>query len=193
MSAALLSGAGGSWIENIVYKESPLRVRPIAETLLGVAGRWELHEHDPVLMLLQWAGESADPPAYGRLVVREPRGEPRHVLMMQGIVDTYILPPIANATSLSFGLDLAGPALDETEPRLERFTPLRAHLPLAGRGAIALPASANHDGTTAVVTQHLEDGIEDGHEVVFQTDASKRQYRCFLETLAAGEAPTVCP
>ena len=191
--AALLSGAGGSWIENIVYKESPLRVRPIAETLLGVAGRWELHEHDPVLMLLQWAGESADPPAYGRLVVREPIGAPRHVLMMQGIVDTYILPPIANATSLSFGLDLAGPALDETEPRLEAFAPLRDHLALAGREAISLPASANYEASvTAVVTQHPEDGIEDGHEVVFQTEPPKRQYRCFLETLAAGEAPTVC-
>ena len=191
--AALLSGAGGSWIQNIVYKESPLAVRPIAETLLGVAGRWELHEHDPVLMLLQWAGESADPPAYGRLVVREPIAAPRHVLMMQGIVDTYILPPIANATSLSFGLDLAGPALDESEPRLDRFAPLRAHLPLAGREAISLPASANHAGTTAVVTQHAEDGIEDGHEVVFQTESPKRQYRCFLEALAAGDPPLVCP
>jgi len=99
--AALLSGAGGSWIQNIVHKESPVVVRPVAEAILGVAPRWQLHEHDPSLMLLQWAGESADPPAYGRLVVREPIGDPRHVLMMQGIVDTYILPPIANATSVN--------------------------------------------------------------------------------------------
>lgn len=190
--AALLSGAGGSFLQNIVYKESPVRVRPIAEALLRVAGRWELHEHDPVLMLLQWAGESADPPAYGRRILREPDGAPRHVLMMQGIVDTYILPPIANATSLSFGLDLAGPALDETEPRLDAFTPLRDHLPLAMRSAITLPASGNFDGVaTAVVTQHAEDGVEDGHEVVFQTETPKRQYRCFLQTLATGDLPEV--
>ena len=190
--AALLSGAGGSWIQNVVYKESPIPVRPVAEALLGVAGRWRLHEHDPVLMLLQWGGESADPPAYGRRILREPEGDPRHVLMMQGIVDTYILPPIANATSLSLGLDLAGPALDETEERVAHFAPLRDHLPLAGRRAIPLPASANYVGaTTAVVTQHPEDGIEDGHETVFQTTQPKAQYRCFLATLAAGRAPTV--
>ncbi len=194
--AALLSGAGGSWIENVVYKESPLPVRPVAEALLGVAGRWRLHEHDPVLALLQWAGESADPPAYGRRIVREPEDRPRHVLMMQGIVDTYILPPIANATSLSFGLDLAGPALDEGDARIERFAPLREHLPLVGGRAIELPARANAEGpdgarTTAVVTQHAEGPIEDGHEVVFQTDGPKRQYRCFLASLARGEVPEV--
>ena len=40
-----------------------------------------------------------------------------HVLMMQGIVDHYIMPPIADATSLSLGLDLAGPELDDHRPR----------------------------------------------------------------------------
>jgi hypothetical protein len=43
---------------------------------------------------------------------------------------------------------------------------------------------------TAVLTQHREDGVEDGHEVVFQTETARRQYRCFLESLARG-APAV--
>ena len=43
---------------------------------------------------------------------------------------------------------------------------------------------------TAVLTQHAEDGIEDGHEVVFQTEAPKHEYRCFLEGLKTG-APIV--
>ena len=40
--------------------------------------------------------------------------------------------------------------------------------------------------------QHPGDGIEDGHEVMFQTEAPKHQYRCFLQGFAHG-APTVPP
>jgi hypothetical protein len=39
---------------------------------------------------------------------------------------------------------------------------------------------------TAVVSQFPGDGIEDGHEVVFQTDPPKHAYRCFLLGLVAG-------
>ena len=37
--------------------------------------------------------------------------------MLQGVADTYIPPPVANATSLSLGLDLAGPSRDVVHPR----------------------------------------------------------------------------
>ncbi len=49
---------------------------------------------------------------------------------------------------------------------------------------IALPTGGNRGDSTRVVVQHPEDGIEDGHEVVFQTEAPKRQYRCLLASLA---------
>jgi hypothetical protein len=187
--AAILSGAGGSWIENVVHKLSPVAVRPLAEVLLGYPNaQRKLHEHDPVLTLLQWAGEPADPPIYASGVL----DGTRHVLMLQGIVDTYILPPIANATSLSFGLDLAGAPLDEDHPELSDFRPLSEVLPYASREEIDLPASGNRDGATAVVVQHAEGPIEDGHEVVFQTPGPKHQYRCFLESLRTGaSAPRV--
>lgn len=187
--ALLLSGAGGSWIENVVHKEKPVVVRPFAEVLLRTPMSYTLHEHDPALMLLQWAGEGADPPVFGEAI----RAQGTHVLMMQGIVDHYILPPIANATSLSLGLDLAGDALDADDDRLDRFTPLAELLPLADGTTRALPVTANRDdgSVTRVVTQHAEDGVEDGHEVVFQNDAPKAEYRCFLASLARGEVPTV--
>ncbi len=196
---AILSGAGGSWIENVMFKERPYPILAAAELILGYPGLGRvLRRHDPVLSLLQWSGEPADPPAYARSVTREPRhGAPRHILMIQGIVDRYILPPIANATSLSLGLDLAGPQLDTGLPATPRFTPpLRDLFGHGGIGAIALPASGNRIGPgsapyTAVVVQHPEDGIQDGHEVVFQTDPPKRQLRSFLETLAGGGPPVV--
>ena len=192
--AAILSGAGGSWIENVMQKQKPLAVKPAAELLLGYseAGR-ALTGHDPVLTLLQWAVEPADPQAYGRRVLREPvTGVPaRHVLMFQGIVDHYILPRIADTTSLSLGLDLAGPALDALSAELASTTHALDVLPLGGRGQIALPASGNltaGDGSplTAVLAQHAADGIEDGHEVAFQTEAPQHQYRCFLWSLLRG-------
>ncbi|MEM9190292.1 MAG: hypothetical protein AAGF12_14000 [Myxococcota bacterium] len=186
--ALILSGAGGSWIANIIHKESPVEVRPFAEILLGVTGRHTLTEHDPVLGLLQWAGESADPPVYAAALEE---GE-RHVLMLQGIVDTYILPPMANATSLSFGLDLAGPALDADDERLRSYATLGARLDFRARERVELPVAGNQNGHTRVVVQHGEDPIEDGHEVVFQTDGPKQQYQCFLRTLASG-TPTVPP
>jgi pimeloyl-ACP methyl ester carboxylesterase len=183
--ALILSGAGASWIENILYKLNPLDVRPLAEVLLGYTDR-TLEAHDPALALLQWAGEPADPQVYARAIVAEPRvGAPRHVLMFQGILDTYIPPPIANALSLALEVDLGGPALDET---LAQYAPLGPALDLAGAARVALPASGNRgDGAvTAFVVQHLEDGIEDGHEVVFQRAEPQRQYRCFLASLAQG-------
>ena len=191
--AAILSGAGGSWIENVMFKLSPLEVKPIAEMLIQYSSiSRSLHRHDPVLSLLQWAGEAADPPVYGRYVVHEPiSGAPRHVLMLQGIVDTYIMPSIANATSLSLGLDLAGESLDRATAELSSFEPLEDLLYLVGQEQLALPVSGNIDGTTtAVVVQHREGPIEDGHEIAFQTEPPKLQYRCFLEGLLSG-VPTV--
>jgi hypothetical protein len=196
--AAVLSGAGGSWIENIVEKKKPVDVRPVAELLLGYTDAHRtLTRHDPVLTLFQWALEAADPATYARRVISEPdaAAPARHVLMIQGIVDHYIMPRIANTTSASLGLDLGGDALDESAPELASTPKAFTVLQLAGHGHVALPARGNHRGAdgsqlTAVLTQHPEDGIEDGHEVLFQTEPPKRQVRCFLSTFAGG-VPTV--
>lgn len=187
----LLSGAGGSWLENLVHKQKPIPTKPLAETILGFAGSgYSISAYDPMLNLLQWAGESADVATYTPTIVQEPSGESRHVLMMQGIVDHYILPPIANTMSLSLGLDLAGDALDEKTEELSAYAPLGELLPLVGRQQIGLPAEGNvvaaGNASTGVVVQYGEDGVEDGHEVVFQTEAPKRAMRCFLESLASG-------
>ncbi|HEX8950289.1 MAG TPA: hypothetical protein VF945_00520, partial [Polyangia bacterium] len=198
LGAAVLSGAGGSYIANVMDKIKPLHVRPYAEIILGynIDGR-ALDAHDPALTLFQWAAEPSDPQVYGRAIVREPApGEaPRHVLMLQGIVDHYILPSIANATSLALGLDAAGPLYDADNAEEQSLgqVPLAARLPLAGRSALPLPAAGNvAPATTALVVQHPGDAIEDGHEVVFQTDAPKHQYRCFLASWLGG-VPSVPP
>ncbi len=185
--ALMLSGAGGSWIENILYKKKPLAPYGVIASLLRV---FELRADEPVMTLAQWALEPADPQIYGASIL------PRHVLISQGMVDNYILPRIANATNLSFRLDLAGPELDKAaDPRLANQLPLGPLLPLNGRKVIALPVTGNVSiggrTATAVVVQRPEDGLEDGHEVMFQTDAPKHAYQCFLTSWLAAGTPTV--
>jgi hypothetical protein len=115
------------------------------------------------------------------------------MLMFQGIVDTYILPPIANAMSLSMGLDLAGPELDRAHQDLEQFRPLMDVLPFVARDQVSFPVAGNSDGVTRVVAQHAEGPIEDGHEVAFQTEPPKEQYRCFLQSWLAGTPRVIAP
>ena len=116
--AVVLSGCGGSFIENVLYKEKPLVIRPLAELLVGyVSFHKHLTEGDAALSLVQWAAEAADPPTYGARILGG-SGAPHNILMFQGIVDHYIMPPMANASTLSFGLDLAGSALDSQTPEI---------------------------------------------------------------------------
>jgi hypothetical protein len=200
IGAAVLSGAGGSYIANIMDKKKPQDVRPLAELILAYTSHGRsLEAHDPALSIVQWAAEPSDPQVYGRRIVAEAaNGEPHHVLMLQGIVDHYIMPSIANATSLAMGLDEAGPPYDadNAEEQMYEQPPLAPLLSFAGRVAVGLPASGNVSAggkkATAVVVQHLGDGLEDGHEVVFQTEAPKHQYRCFLQSFANG-LPSVPP
>ncbi len=194
---AVLSGAGASWIENVMWKQQPLDIRPVVDLLL----RYDdldppriVPEDDPALTLLQWSVEPADPLVYTRQPLQEPPPgqSPRPVLMEQGIVDHYIMPNIANATSLSLGLDLAGTPLDATNAELvaDGTPTLESVLPYSGRHPLMPPVAGNYaSGLTAVVVQHPSDGIEDGHEMVFQTDPPKREYRCFLQTWIAGQTP----
>ena len=191
IGAVLLSGSGGSYLENVLWKKAPLDVKPLAELLLGYTAKGRsLTADDPVLSLIQWAAEPADPQVYARRLARAPPAgtAPRHLLQFQGIVDHYILPPLVQAVSIPLGVDLAGPALDVASAELSVFTPLEAALGRADRGRIALPARGNQaaGAVTAVVVQQPQDGIEDGHEVAFQTEAPKHQYRCFLKSWLAG-------
>jgi hypothetical protein len=195
--ALVMSGAGASWIENIIWKQQPLDIRPVVNLLLRydqLDPPRDVQEDDPALTLLQWSVEPADPLVYTRQLLQEPLAgqSPRQVLMEQGIVDHYIMPPIANATSLSLGLDLAGTPLDASSAELvgDGTPTLESVLPYSGRHQITPPVAGNYAmGLTAVVIQHPSDGLEDGHEMVFQTDPPKREYRCFLQTWVAGQTP----
>jgi hypothetical protein len=177
-AGAVLAGAGASWIENIVYKRSPLPVAGVAELLIGYTalGR-RVSSFDPAVGLVQWAGEAADPPVYGDAL----RAGATHVLVFQGIDDSYIPPPVANPLHLTFDAALAAPALDDD------------YLAQRGGAPVPLPYQPTDGAPLRLVVPHAEDGIEDGHEVMYQLDGPKLQYRCFLADVAAGRPPRVVP
>ncbi len=194
--ALILSGAGASWSENILYKLSPIPTLGIANTFVGYAATsFSLNDADPILSLLQWAGEEADAQVYAPLMTAHPTiGSPRHVLMFQGIEDTYIPPPVANALTLALEIDVGGTVRDRAWSAREGWNPIESLLPHVGRSVIALPATANLGGeTTAVVVQLDEDGIQDGHEVMWQRSDAREMVRCFLSSLAAGTPTVVDP
>ena len=110
----------------------------------------------------------------------------RRVLMEQGIIDHYILPRIANTTSLSLKLDLALPARDD-DPGLSGQQRLADLLQFSGGEQVTLPASGN------LVVQHAGDGVQDAHEIIYQLDGPKHQYRCFLKSWVATGTPVVVP
>jgi hypothetical protein len=188
LGAAILSGAGGSYVANIVDKQKPVAPASVVGALLNLrTSDPGAMRHDPGITLLQWAAEPSDPQVYTPSVVRD--APQRSVLMIQGIVDHYILPTIADSTSLSLGLDEAGSAYDAGNAELAGLGQpvLATQLPLVGRSVVSLPVANNAgSNTTAVVIQHPADGIEDGHEVIFQTEPPKHQYRCFLASWLAG-------
>ena len=200
-SALLLSGAGGSWEENVMHKVKPLAVRPAFEILLSYTDEnRQLVPTDPILTLFQWAAEDADAQVYAPHIITTPRHRtgPAHVLMIQGIVDHYILPNIANALSVPLGLDLVAPALDASHPELTGQRPLEEMAAWAGRSTVTAPVSGNRtsQGTTvtAVVVQLPQDPVEDGHEVFFQRQDAHDLFRCFLRSWD-GQPPTLgtCP
>ncbi|MBK7860721.1 MAG: hypothetical protein IPJ65_19390 [Archangiaceae bacterium] len=175
--AVILSGAGASWVENLIYKRKPVAVKPFAE-VLAEEPAGSMTAFDPLVTLVQWAAEVSDAQVYAPALRSTP------VLMEQGIVDHYILPRIANALSLPLRLDLAGPAFDDgADAELADQLPLDPLLQLSGARTVTLPAEGH------VVVQHRGDGVLDAHEVIYQLEGPQHQYRCFLKSwVATGRA-----
>jgi hypothetical protein len=125
---AILSGAGGSLIENVVYKAQPFPVY-VAGALLDLPSDCRIDEFPAPVSLLQWATESSDAQVFARRMVVD--DAPAHatwwsptardVLMIQGLVDHDILPPIADVMTLGASLDLGlGPNSCFADPFCDR-------------------------------------------------------------------------
>jgi hypothetical protein len=181
-SAGILSGAGGSWIYNLTLKEQPLPVRTAVTTLLRLLPD-ELDELHPVATLFQTTADAAEPMSYAPHWFDHPLpgGAPRHVLLIEGVVDGYFLPRMVAALAMAGRFDLAEPVV---EPGLLE------DIGRVGGGLLSLPAGPNRGDVSGVAVQFAAEGF-DGHYVPFELSEPKYVYRCWLESLLESGRPTI--
>jgi hypothetical protein len=184
----MLSGAGVSWIYNLVYKLQPFPLGPAVALLLGIP---DFSEFSPIATLFQTVEEPAEPADFAPHVVREPLAgdPPRNVLLIGGYLDEYFSPRTIEGLAVALGVDLAG---DVVYPPT-----LTALQQLTTGGQIALPASNNRtvDGrkVTAALLQFRAPAGMDGHYVSFELNAPRYQYGCFFDSLARTGTAVIPP
>lgn len=178
---AVLSGAGGLLYYALLNKTEPVNIHDLVGSIILDN---PLDEFNPVLALLQMWIERSDTVNYGPLLVREPPDglPPMDVYQSMGFIDHYTPLPDIEALAVAIGGDHVGPVIEPIEG-----------LALRGRTVATAPVTGNLDGRTAVLVQY-QATISDGHFVVFDTAAGRRQSAQFLGTLArTGSATLVTP
>ncbi len=188
----ILSGAGGSWVDFAFSPRYPFELIRLVE-LLGLPLGERLDRFHPLIMAFDLACGPADNTHYLRHLVREPLPEqrPPHVLVVEGHDDLQVGTDLQRALALAIGVDLVGEDPGPTPE--EQVAPA---LSWGGLARLDYPAGANRrapDGTprTVVMVRYPEDGVLEGHHVVFQLERPRGQLRDFLAAIAAGEAPQV--
>src|SRR6185369_12189557 len=134
----VLSGAGGSWIYNLVLKQTPNSAE-LARALLGYVDGDTVDIFDPVMTLAATLWEPIEPMSHAG-------GWSGSVLLFEGVLDTFYLPRMVNALAMAGRFDAAEPAtLDEN---------LGPDLAQVGGQIRAAPFSKNRDGETRGMVQH---------------------------------------
>ena len=182
LKGAVLSGTGGLIYLSVLYKIAPVDFPPLVETLTRDS---PMDEDNPSIALAQMWVERADGANYARFMVREPQtaAGPRQIFQTEGFTDTYAPNPCIEAFATSLGGDLISPKLMDVPG-----------ITLRGRSTVAPPIVNNVNGATAVLAQYQMAPGSDGHFVVFDIAAARKQSSQFLGTLAAtGQATVVSP
>jgi hypothetical protein len=188
--ADIPTGSGGYWSYFIFTTDLIPGAREILRALFGIPGRETWGPVHPLMGLFQQFVEKVDPIAFAPHVVADPLPgvQAKHLFLMFGREDVYFSDRTQRAMTLAYGAPLAGPeVVPGTLDLLAALTDLQpASLPLTGNLTAA-------DGTkvTAGQTQWQPDLPHEpnGHNVVFQYDALRWAFGCFLADIAAGQTP----
>lgn len=188
LKGAVLSGTAGLFTLGVLYKLKPVNFPDLISTLIRDE---PLDEDNPTIALAQMAVERSDGINYARFMVREPQKAPdgsplapRNIFHTEGFVDNYSPNPGLEAFATALGGDL----VDLPDAKLIEGLALR------GRSIVSTPIAANDNGVTVVTAQYKQAGASDGHFVVFDVSAARKQSSKFLGSLAAtGQATVVTP
>ena len=189
ISAGMLSGAGGTWLQELTIADSPVPYRTLVRLLLGYDEGDDVDAFDPPLTLFQTVMDPVDVTTWARHVARTPLpgSAAKPLLLIEGVIDTYHLPPMVDAQGVAAGLDVIGPLVDPGAD--DAYT-------LAGLHVISAPAHVDAElGPVSGVTVQREQRVGiDGHHVPFEWGDVKYRYSCFFESLAkTGQAVLLPP
>jgi predicted esterase len=181
VKGAVLSGAGGLLYLTLLEKTEPIDVKALVENFIRDV---PLDQFNNQLALLQWFIESSDPVNYGRLLVSEP--DPavgaKDIYQSEGFVDHYTPDPCIEALAVAIGGAPVEPVVHWVDG-----------LGLRGLESVDAPVTANQGGFTSVFLQY-DAGAGEGHFVVFDVAAARKQSAEFLGSLARdGRATLVEP
>ncbi len=194
VDGAILSGAGGTWVEFAFGPKNPIDLQGVIETLSLPPGE-DLDKFHPFIDVFEFAAGAADNTLYTRHILKSPwpGAGAAHVLVVEGEPDDQVPTGLQRALVRSIGVDLVG---DDVGVRsTQRLLP---GLHAIGRDALPGPVSGNVDvpgvgRRTGVVVRYGEDGLLDGHSVLFQRDDARRVFVDFVAAVVAGQIPVVDP
>jgi hypothetical protein len=176
VAGAVFSGVGGSLIDSLLNKKSPVNLAALAPVVLSEAPA-SVNAAHPALSMLQNAIDPADPLDHAAAIIGTgPLA--KHVFVPYGQKDTYAPPATQLAYVVAARLGVAQhPASVATPDDL-----LHASAPV--------PVSANAGGLTAVVRQYTPNAY-DGHFVAFKDADAKMNTDRFLADAVNGAAPAL--
>ncbi|MCB9554896.1 MAG: hypothetical protein H6707_02250 [Deltaproteobacteria bacterium] len=198
---AVLSGAGGHGALSLLQKTEPVDVTALVRA--AVAEPVDLFH--PVATLMQQLLEVADPINYAHRFIKHPKGQPRHVLITEGLIDHYTPTRTTEALATAAGLPQVGPVLQEV-PELALRQLGAQSLPLAGNlevdytrvsaGLMQFRApqtgrSCNAEGIGCASGHFCDNGVcrSDGHFVAFRVPRAITQIDNFLATFFRDGVP----
>ena len=185
LKGAVLSGTGGTLAITVLQRIDPLNFKALAELLIGIDGRESLDEFHPVLMLIQTAGEPADPLSYASHLVKAPLVPgSKHVMLTEGLQDRYTVADASEALGAAASFDLGGIAAHQSAGFVAR-----------GLKVLSLPIEGNVDTEDGPKTGVLLQYPLQGHFAIFEDPTAQCRYLEFLKstlTTGAGRVEATC-
>lgn len=168
ITAFVSSGGGGGLVEVAMEATRPFPLAPALQTLIGMDK--PLHLQHPLLHAFQHLWDLVDPVTAAPHLVLDPHTAPKHVFMGGGHRDGYFSPRAQAKLAGALGVRFVGDVVDDYLPTT---------LDALGRPRAAYPVKANVNGVTAALDAY-EGPFENGHFVLFDHEAARHQYTCFL-------------
>jgi hypothetical protein len=205
IKGAVLSGAGGGAILELLERTEPINTRLVLELALREAP----DEFHPVMNLLQQAAEGSEALNYGQMLIRRRASgvSAKHIYMSQGFVDHYVPNVTTDALATSIGVPLLGPIIRKVDGlELEGLDahplPVRGNLDVDGKAITGglLQYRAVAQGKTCNVSTDCDGGYcdagqcyNDGHFVTYRESSAIRHFTRFLATMSREVTPTIGP